>query len=352
MKRPKPWFRASKSAWYVEHQFKQVRLGEHPEGAPPSKKSKAGWNPPPAILDAFYKLMAADPANLPRSDKITAALVCDLFLRHSEQHHSPDTFGNYRYFLRSFCVAYGRLPAVELKPFHATRWLDDHPSWKGGRRHAVIAVKRAFSWADQQGVLSPNPLRALKADRVKRRTRVLAADELAEILAAIRDRQFREFMQALLETGCRPSEVARVTAANVNLTLGVWVFGEHKTAKKTHKPRVVYLTPAMVDLSRKLVALYPEGPLFRGPRGKAAFTRQNIRCRFRRLRKKLPHLKHFVCYNVRHTFATRALVNGVGVVQVAELLGHASTEMVSQTYGHLAAEVAHMREAARRATSA
>src|SRR5439155_15042605 len=128
-------------------------------------------------------------------------------------------------------------------------------------------------------------------------------------------------------------------------------FEQHKTAKKTQRPRVVYLTPAMVELSRKLVAQYPDGPLFRGPRGKAAFTRQNIRCRFRRLRAKLPHLRHFVCYNVRHTFATRALVNGVGVAQVAELLGHTSTEMVSQTYGHLAAEVAHMREAARRATS-
>ncbi len=352
MKQPKPWFRASKSAWYVEHQFKQVRLGEHPDGAPPPKKTKSGWNAPQPILDAFYRQMASDPTNLPKPDKIAAALVCDLFLQHSEKHHGPDTFANYRYFLQSFCGCYGRLPAAELKPFHVTKWLDDHPSWKGGRRHAVIAVRRAFSWADQQGVLSPNPLRALKADRVKRRTRVLAADELAEILATIRDRQFREFMQALLETGCRPSEVARVTAANVNLGLGVWVFGEHKTAKKTRKPRVVYLTPAMVELSRKLVALYPDGPLFRGPRGKAAFTRQNIRCRFRRLRKKLPHLKHFVCYNVRHTFATRALVNGVGVAQVAELLGHASTEMVSQTYGHLAAEVAHMREAARRATSA
>lgn len=352
MKQPKPWFRASKSAWYVEHHGKQVRLGPHPDGAPPPKKSESGWNAPKAILDAFYKLMAADPVNLPRPEKILAAVVCDLFLDHSERHHSPDTFANYKHFLQSFSERYGRLPAAELKPIHVTKWLDDHPSWKGGRRHAVIAVRRAFSWADQQGVLSPNPLRALKAGRARRRTRVLSPEELSEILAVIRDRQFREFMHAMLETGCRPSEVARVTAANVNLALGVWLFPEHKTAKKTHKPRVVYLTPAMVDLSRKLMAEYPDGPLFRGPRGKAAFTRQNIRCRFRRLREKLPHLKHFVCYNVRHTFATRALVNGVGVAQVAELLGHSSTEMVSQTYGHLAEEVAHMREAARRATSA
>ena len=46
MKQPKPWYRASKSAWYVEHNFKQHRLGEHPDGAPPPKKSKSGWNAP------------------------------------------------------------------------------------------------------------------------------------------------------------------------------------------------------------------------------------------------------------------------------------------------------------------
>lgn len=321
-------------------------------GAAPPKKTKAGWNAPKEILDAFYKLMATDAVNLPRPEKILVEIVCDLFLDHSEKHHSPDTFANYKHFLQSFCDAHGRQPAAGMKPIHVTRWLDAHPKWTGARRHAVIAVKRAFSWAEQQGVLAANPLRTLKADRVKRRTRVLTKDELAEIHGAIKDAQFREFVQAMVETGCRPSEVARVTAADVNLDLGVWAFAEHKTAKKTHKPRVVYLTPAMVELSRKLVALYPEGPLFRGPRGKAAFTRQNVRCRFKRLRKKLPHLKHFVCYNLRYTFATRALVNGVGVAQVAELLGHSSTEMVSKTYGHLADQVVHMRDAAAKATSA
>lgn len=188
MKQPKPWFRAGKSAWYVEHQFKQVRLGDHPDGALPPKKSKAGWNAPPAILNAFYKLMAADPANLPAPDKVLAAVVCDLFLDHSEKHYAADTFSNYRHFLRSFCLACGRVAAAELKPIHVTRWLDAHPQWKGGRRHAVIAVKLAFSWAEQQGVIAANPVRALKADRVKRRTRVLSGGETAEILAAIRDR--------------------------------------------------------------------------------------------------------------------------------------------------------------------
>jgi len=125
MKQPKPWYRASKSAWYVEHHFKQVRLGEHP---------------------------------------------------------SPDTYANYKHFLQSFIDDLGRTPAAEVKPIHVTRWLDAHPTWKGARRHAVIAVRRAFSWAEQQGVLASNPLRTLKAGRAKQRTRVLAGGSGRDLL--------------------------------------------------------------------------------------------------------------------------------------------------------------------------
>jgi hypothetical protein len=46
-----------------------------------------------------------------------------------------------------------------------------------------------------------------------------------------------------------------------------------------------------------------------------------------------------------------AIVNVVGIAQVAELMGHASTEMVSSTYGHLADKLGHLRDAARKAIS-
>src|SRR5260370_24820917 len=110
-------------------------------------------------------------------------------------------------------------------------------------------------------------------------------------MADIGDQGFRDLVLARQETGCRPSEVSRVTAAHVNLELGVWVFADHKTVKKTGKPRVVYLTPAMIELSKRLMAQHPDGPLFRGPGGGKPFTRNGIRCRFKRLRNNLPHLK-------------------------------------------------------------
>jgi integrase len=292
--------------------------------------------------------MASDPANLPKPDAILTVQVLDLFLDHSERHNERPTFLWYRHFLQSFSGMYGRLPALELKPIHVSRWLDAN-TWKGGRRNAVIAVKRAFNWADKQGVLSPNPLRNVEKPPQGRRTRIVTPAEREEILAAVRDRKFRDFLKALYLTGCRPSEVAKVTAQNVNLDLGVWVFEKHKTAKRTGKPRVIYLCPEMLEWSRELVAKHPVGPLFPSYKLGRPFSKNAIRCRFKRLREKLPHLKGVVAYAYRHSYASDALERGVGVAQVAELLGHVDTRMVSHHYGHLSQKVQHMREAAKKA---
>jgi hypothetical protein len=43
--------------------------------------------------------MATDPVNQPKADKLAVRLLCDLFLEHSQSHHSPDTYANYRHFL-------------------------------------------------------------------------------------------------------------------------------------------------------------------------------------------------------------------------------------------------------------
>jgi integrase len=363
MKQPKPWFRKAKNAWYVEIENTQHFLGRHPADATPPQKSKKTrqWNPPPAILDAFHKLMAEQSRpceNIP-AIPLSVVQVCDQFLGHSQKHNDAETYKWYKSYLDDLCNyrdqeagILGLLPAAELRPFHVSHWLDAHPKWKTGRGCAVRAVKRAFCWADSEEILSPNPIKKVPREPVPSRGRILTRKQRQEILGAVQDQPFCLFVEAMQESGCRPSEVSRVTAHDVNLELGVWQLPKHKTRKKTNRPRVVYLTPRLLEITRELMQKHPQGPLFRSPRGGRPFTKQGICSRFWRLRKKLPHLKDAIAYAYRASFTTEALQNGVGVAQVAELLGHTTTEMVMKHYSHIREQTNYMRKIAEQATGA
>jgi integrase len=338
MGRPrKPYFRASDRWWVSRFRGQYVKLAR-------------GLDNEAAARQRFHELMALEALRAPAESPTAAtAALLEAFLDWSNRHNEPSTYESYRAFLQSFCDQHGAVPVRDLKPYHVTRWLDGQPGWgQSTRRGAITAVKRALNWAVDEGLLPANPLKQVKKPPVKRRDRVLSPQEQQAIAAAPRDQAFRQFLLALEQTGCRPGEVAAVTAAEVDLDAGTWTLPRHKTVKKTHKPRVVYLTPPLVELCRRLVAQRPTGPLFLNSRGRP-WSRNAVRCRFRRLRSKLNLGRGVVAYAYRHTFATAGLEEGVSLAAMAELLGHTSTEMVSEHYGHLDQRAAHLREAARRA---
>jgi integrase len=128
--------------------------------------------------------------------------------------------------------------------------LDGHPGWKGSRRNAIVAVKRMYNWCVDQKLLAENPIKGVKKPRKKRRTRILSVGEKALLLAAVTDRYFGEFCFAMLETGARPMEVAGVTANDVSRDCTRWTLDEHKT-DRTGEARVIYLTPAMRELTAR-----------------------------------------------------------------------------------------------------
>lgn len=336
-----PWYRASRDAWYVEIDGKQIKLA----------KGKANKD---QALAAFHRLMLDRPDPDRRAQDLSVAVVCDLFLESVKSRCRPETFDWYRGYLQSFVsfAKVARLPASKVTEELVTAWVDSRPTWGASSRRAAIGgLKQAFAWAEKTRRIPSDPIRGMKKPGAVARLRVLTPAERKTILAAVRDGAFRDYVVALQETGARPSEVATVTAADVDLVQGVWTLDTHKTRKKTGKPRVVYLTPAAVELTRrKMAALAPgdDGPLFRNRLGRP-YTRNAVRIRFLRLREKHPQLAGVTAYAYRHTFATDALENGVGIAQVAELLGHTSTEMVMRHYSKLGTRVRHLRDMAAKA---
>lgn len=342
MRTPEPWYRSQNDTWYVCLRGKQIPLAKGK-----NRKRKA--------QQVFFRLMASkevvspnvETAAAPTRSTLAVAVLLDQFL--DWVHDNLKSYDWYRRFLELFAVEYGDLDIAELKPLHVTNWLAQR-KWGPTTRNKVIGtLKQAFNWAVDQGLIADNPIRRLRKPAPRRRERILTSCERTEILAAISDQPFRDFVTALQETGARPGEVAQVTARQVDLKNGVWVFHDHKTAKRTRRPRVVYLTPKMIDLCRRLCERFSEGPIFRNRRG-LPWSRNAVRIRFMRLRDRLPHLRGVVAYSYRHTFATDGLERGVPIATMAELLGHQSTAMLASHYSHLSEKRNHLRQALMQAT--
>jgi integrase len=280
--------------------------------------------------------------------------VLEEFLTWSEKNQAHGTHYSHKLYLQDFLdhleIAFVR----ELKPLHLSKWVDGHKGWgSASKRGAITSVKRAFNWAAEQGFIEKNPVSVVKRPPVGHRD-LLIADKDHKRLLRTSDRRFRRILRVMRSTGCRPIEVRLVTAREVNLELGAWVFPvghpANKTGQKTKRPKITYLPKSIQRLIKALVKRYPVGPLFRNCQDKP-WTCNAIRLRWKRLREKL-NLPEGICsYAYRHTYTTEGLERGVEVATMAELLGHQDLRMISQHYGHLAQKSQHLRAAAEQAAA-
>lgn len=339
----RPWFRHQDGWWYVTRRVNGKRV---------QTKLAQGLDNEAAAFQSFYELMAAegrlDPAASPL---ISFNEVCQRFLVWSKRENEPSTTSWYHRFLGDFDDHFDG-PVQSIRKQHVEGWLGKHPDWsQSTRRQAITCVKRVVNWGYEEGLLAEIPvaIRGLKRPPMDRRETIVD-DTIHQKIVEATDDAFGRFVAGLRGTGARPDELRRVTAADVDLDAGVWLLGKHKTGKKTGKPRIIYLTEAMRETTRELVQQHPDGPLFRNSRGKP-WTANAVRCRMRRLREKLKLPDGVVAYAYRHTFATEGLAGGVGIAEMAELLGHSDTKMLSAHYAHLDKKVQQMRKAAETAAN-
>lgn len=286
-----------------------------------------------------------DCVNLYLADRIEAARAGEVAAR------TPD---HYRAFVAPFASDLGHLRAAELTPGAVEAWVraraepEANPSgrgWGETRRFLATAViATCFRWCVRAGHLSRSPLDGLRGPRARVREAIPTAEDVRALLDAAAP-ALRDFLLALRLTGCRPGEAAGVTAADVDLDAGTWSVA-NKTGRKTGRPRrTIYLSPAALDLTRRLVERHPEGLLFRNSRGRA-WTRMNWGKQIKRTRERVGLGPESVAYALRHLYCTDLAEAGVPIQTAAELMGHTDLKMIMSVYSKLRTRTDHLREAA------
>jgi integrase len=362
-KTPDPWYRSNRG-WYVQINGRQTLLGPHPDGFPPPKKLPSGkWNVPKPILDAFFSRMsghdhAADPIAPSEGGTLVVSILDEfldwLAMRVAEKSKAQLTYDWYFRYLQDFTkfvtpkYVIASLTIDELRPFQVTEWADSHPGWITGKRGAIVAIQRVMNWAAKCGKLATiggkSPLAGMEKNAAGRREQLIAESEYRQILSHVKI-DFSELLQLSWESGARPHELFTVEAAFVDLQNARWVF-PIKLSKGKKVQRVVYLSEKALEITRRVMAKYPDGPMLRNASG-APWCRNLVKCRFHRLKKRLG--VRYNLYGFRHAYITQSLVNGLDAVTVSILAGHTSTAMISRHYSHLNQMGGHMRDAANKA---
>jgi integrase len=159
--------------------------------------------------------------------------------------------------------------------------------------------------------------------------RILTYQEQRAYLA-VASETLRDVACLMIETGMRPEEICRIRRGMVQLDLEApYVhipFGKTAAAR-----RKVPLNDAAVGILRARLESAKGDCLFPHRKDDDEPMLKVNNAHTTALRKS--KVKYFRLYDCRHTFATRAIQNGMDMVTVAAILGHSKLEMLKR-YAH------------------
>ncbi|HLY59989.1 MAG TPA: tyrosine-type recombinase/integrase [Terriglobia bacterium] len=202
----------------------------------------------------------------------------------------------------------------------------------------LAAMRAIFNLAIKRKVTNENPVKGVKfLPEDNEQNRVLSHEEV-EAYLAVADPRLQEVAKLILNTGVRPGEAYRLRREDVHILEGYLhiPFGKTKAAKRDIplSCEAKKLLAARFEKLGTEVYVFPSKRNPKRPMGNIANTHHRT--------VKRAGLEWFRLYDLRHTFATRAVQSNMDLPTLAKLLGHSKLNMVLR-YAHPTPE--HTRQA-------
>ena len=238
--------------------------------------------------------------------------------------------------LRAGMITMKELTALEK------RILDRGSGTRTANRY-VGYISKIFNWAIQRQVLKTHPWPNRKPLKTKRyRVELPGLDELRRIMDHAAD-HLRWAIEVEYHTGLRPgkSELFALKWADIDYRTGMIRIYSSKTDRVHYQ----YVSlPFRVRLKRREKALRQAKELCDYVVSYKGRPIESLKVAWNAAKARAGIDRPLRLYDLRHFYATNALVQGANILELAERLGHVNSEMVVKVYAHLADGLRSQRE--------
>ena len=301
-----------------------------------------------ALRDTMTRIDRSQYADLQR---IGFADFCQVWLRdYAALNVRPATLSSYKSIIRNHLAPeFENRALTSLRPADVREViarLAENRTTKTAR-NVLVLLSKILGDALEDGYLYTNPALRIKRPRIERvEMSFLSPAEIRSFLEHVRPKHYAFFLTACM-TGMRRGELFALKWSDVNWTrtqlhVRRTVYqGKFSEPKTRTSIRAVNMAPSLVaTLKRHRVSSPPSelDLIFANEAGRTIDADSFVRREF------LPSLtraglQRIRFHDLRHSFATLLIHQGENVKYVSAQLGHASTQITVDRYGHLLPEV-------------
>ena len=314
--------------YYYKGRERRMVIGGYPEWTVLAARKQAEW-----FLVEIGK--GRDPLEQRNNDR-AAPTIQDMFERYEKDYMpklAPRSAQDQRsMFIKSILPRLGS-KKVEDVTFNDCEALHRHLTKdRPLRANRVIEVlRRAFNLAIKWGWLERNPASGIERNAEHKRERYLSHDEISRLLVELDKHPQKTSCDAIrfiLFTGCRRGEALNAVWTQFDGELKTWI----KPAATT-KQRKLHRVPVSREVTKLLVARRESSQspfVFHSSKDRPL---TDIKKTWRAVTK-AANIVDARIHDLRHTFASMAVSQGLSLPIIGAMLGHTQTQTTAR-YAHL-----------------
>lgn len=277
-------------------------------------------------------------------DKITFKEFTDMYLEHDKLYNQPKTIESTKTVINKFKDLNSK-ELCKITSFDIQKIVDNMTKESLNNNTIKYYLKKLnyiFKFAKEYNIVNSIPTRNIKIGKpIPIKKRALTENEANDLLNKFKDDKYYLIIFLAINTGMRIGEILGLTwndidFCNVKLNInkqwkklknGKWGFGEVKSKNS------IRTIPISHSVCKELVKYKTENPIISIDNRIFSFNSKssliaNVNAKIKKYGYSIS------IHELRHTYATKLIANGVDFKTTAQILGH-SVEQTLKTYSHV-----------------